>query len=64
MLLKDSPLYWEGSLDLKRGNRQERPAWMDLRAAEPHVEEGTVYRPKQAYISPSRNSKMVLSTVK
>ena len=25
MLLKDSPLYWEGSLDLKRGNRQERP---------------------------------------
>ena len=29
MLLKDSPLYWEGSLDLKRRNRHvaPQPGW-------------------------------------
>ena len=41
-----------------------RQAWRNSQIAQPHLEDGTAYSPKQVHRVPSHSSKTVLSTVK
>ena len=41
-----------------------RQAWRNSQTAQPHLEDGTAYSPKQVHRVPSHSSKTVLSTVK
>ena len=64
MVKLDVGYLYSVALLLLPSHAAEPQAWMGLRAAEAHLEDGTAYRPKRVHEEPNHISRIIASIIK